>query len=100
MRRREYDIEPIAVNGITINKVIIASHYEEQHTRDIDDALILKIVERLDGRAELPEGVDENFSYFVTLLELNKKQYRLIWLLEAGAIYVGVVNAYRDDRKE
>lgn len=100
MNRREYDIDPITVNGIVVSKVIVDPHYEEKHGDDIDDDLILELVKKLDGRIELPEAVDEKFSYFVTLLGLKKKQYRLIWLLEKDAIYVGVVNAYRDDRKE
>lgn len=100
MRRREYDIEPVTINGIRISRVIIDPHYEEKHGDNIDDDLILELVKKLDGRLEIPEVVDEQFNYFVTLLGLKKKQYRLIWLLEKDAIYVGVVNAYRDDRKE
>lgn len=96
--RRKYDIEGITVNGIMINKVIIDPHYEEKHRDDIDDTLIVELVRKLDGRQELPEAVDDSFTYFVTLLERNRKQYRLIWLLEEDQIYVGVINAYRDDR--
>jgi len=98
--RREYDIEPITVNRITINKVVIDSHYEEKHSADINDVLIIELVKQLNGRIEAPEVVDEEFSYFVTLLSRSAKQYRLIWLLEENEIYVGVINAYRDDRKE
>jgi len=100
VKRREYDIKPITINKIVIKKVLIDSHYEERHSDHIDDALILRLVEMLNGRIEVPETVDEGFSYFVTLLGLEGKQYRLIWLLESEAIYIGVVNAYRDDRSE
>jgi len=48
----------------------------------------------------LPQAVESEFSYFATLVELGKKQYRLVWLLEKDAIYIGILNAYRDDRKE
>ncbi len=65
----------------------------------INDALILKLVMQLDGRKELPEDTVGKFSYFATLVELNEKQYRLVWLLEENAIYIGVVNAYRDKRR-
>jgi len=59
----------------------------------------VELVLKLDGRLEVPEERDDKISYFVTLLTLNSKQYRLVWLLENDSIYIGVVNAYRDDRK-
>ena len=80
--------------------MIIDSHYEAKHGDSIDDQLILRLVKKLDGRLELPVEQDSEFNYFATLLELDGKQYRLIWLLEEEAIYVGVINAYRDDRKD
>ena len=65
----------------------------------MSDSLILKLVKELDGRHELPEAKTGRYSYFATLIELSEKKYRLIWLLEDHAIYIGVVNAYRDKRK-
>ena len=100
MSRREYKIKPITVNRIVIHKVIIDSHFEEKHADHMSEELIVKLVRELDGRIEIPEAVDEDFSYFVTLLEFLEKKYRLVWLLEKDAIYVGVLNAYRDDRKD
>jgi hypothetical protein len=99
MTRREYDIEPILINGRSINKIVIDPHYEEKHADDIDDKLIIELVKKLDGRFELPEEKDDKFSFFVTLLGLNSRQYRLVWLLEDGSIYIGIINAYRDDRR-
>ena len=101
MGRREYTIDTIEVNGLKIASIIIDSHYEESHGEHINDELILDLVKRLDGRREIPESQDnDGFSYFVTLLNHNSKQFRLIWLLEDDAIYIGVINAYRDNRKE
>ncbi len=51
------------------------------------------------GAFELPETKSGVYSYFATLIGLESKQYRLIWLLEDGAIYIGVVNAFRDRKK-
>ena len=100
VRRREYKIEPITVNRASINKVIIDPHYEEKHSEHINDDLILRLVKKLNNRNQAPEVKDKNFSYFATLLRLDERQYRLIWLLDSNAIYIGVINAYRDNRKE
>ena len=101
MSRREHSISPIKVNRILISKVIIDPHFEVKHDDHMSDELILELVKKLNGRIEVPEAKDEDgFSYFATLLEHEEKQYRLIWLLEGNSIYVGVLNAYRDDRKE
>ena len=98
--RRSFALAPIIVNGIRITHVIIDTHYEKKHADYMSDSLILKLVEKLDGRREFPEARTANYSYFATLIEHNNKQYRLIWLLEDHAIYVGVVNAYRDKRRK
>jgi hypothetical protein len=98
--RRTYSIDPIIVNGIRIKDVVIDSHYEEKHSASIDDALILRLVGKLDGRFELPETKSGTHSYFATVIELDAKHYRLVWLLEDGAIYIGIINAYRDRRKD
>ncbi|MEW6056991.1 MAG: hypothetical protein AB1540_10285 [Bdellovibrionota bacterium] len=97
--RRTYKIDPITVNGVQVVEVIIDPHYEQKHSDHIDDPLLLRLVKKLDGRFELPETKSGAYSYFATLIELESKQYRLIWLLEGGAIYVGVVNAFRDRKK-
>lgn len=99
MKQQEYTIEPIMVNGKKVSRVIIDDHYKEKHLDYMDDSLILKLVMELDGRKELPDAIVVKFSYFATLVELGDKQYRLVWLLEEDAIYIGVVNAYRDKRR-
>lgn len=99
-QRRTYPIRPIQVNDRKIVQVVIDSHYEKRHSKTMSDDLILKLVAQLDGRKELPEASKGPYSFFATLLEHNSKQYRLIWLLEEDAIYIGVVNAYRDRRKK
>ena len=72
----------------------------KKHSKSINDQLILNLVRELNGRMELPDDFNGKFSYFVTLIEFNEKQYRLIWLLEESCVYVGVVNAYRDRRRK
>ncbi len=67
----------------------------------MSEDLILQLVRGLDERIEVPEAQDDDgFSYFATLLNFDGKQYRLVWLLENECIYIGVLNAYRDDRED
>lgn len=98
--QRTYKIKPIRVNGLKIVQVVVDSHYEKKHGSHMTDELILSLVRELDGRFEVPETKRGRYSYFATLISLSGKQYRLIWLLEDHAIYVGVVNAYRDKRSK
>lgn len=76
--QRIYKIDPITVNGREIVQVIIDAHYEEKHRAYMSDALILKLVQELDGRRELPEEKTNRYSYFATLIEFEEKKYRLI----------------------
>jgi hypothetical protein len=98
-KQRIHKIDPIVVNGVKIVQVIIDAHYESKHRAYMSDALILNLVNELDQRRELPETVTDRYSCFATLIEYSGKQYRLIWLLEDHAIYIGVVNAYHDRRR-
>lgn len=93
--RREYDIE-VVINNIKITKAIIDPHYEEKHAESIDDKIILSLIEKLNGESFEPEDKKGQYTYYVAnKLELNKKFYKLIWLLEKNEIYIGVINAYR-----
>lgn len=98
--RRSYRIKPIRVNGIRIVQVVIDPHYEEKHKDYMSDALILDLVRELDGQDVDPDDVKGPFSYYSSLVEHGASQYRLVWLLEKNAIFIGVVNAYRDRRRK
>lgn len=98
MNRRKYAF-PVTVNGLKIEIVIIDPHYEEKHSSSINDELILKLVQTLDG--EFHDFVDEKspFKFFVkNEIEVDSKFYKLIWLLEENQLYVGVVNAFRSSK--
>lgn len=98
MKRTEYDIS-IVINGLRIEKVIIDPHYKERHSDVINDEIILKLVETLNG--SYYDFVDEKspFRYFVKDdVELDNKFYRLIWLIEEGELYIGVINAFRSSK--
>lgn len=100
MSRSEYEIKPITINNTLISKVVIDDHYKEKHGESITDELILSLVKMLNNRFELPETTEDDYSYFVTLINLESKQYRLIWLLEDNEIYIGIINAFRDSKGE
>ena len=95
MSRREYALR-LQINEIQITKVVIDSHYEDNHAESINDEIVLKLVALLDGGEYESNDEDPPFEYFVTDgLILDNKKFKLIWLLEQDQIYVGVVNAYR-----
>ena len=98
MNRRTYKINPITVNEEIYNEVVIDSHYELKHSDHISDELILSLVVLLDGAEQLPEDTKGPFNYYATIIELKNKTYRLVWLLEDGKLYIGVVNAFRDSK--
>jgi hypothetical protein len=81
MKQRDYTIQSIIVNSIKVSHVIIDDHYKEKHGDYMSDSLILNLVKLLDGRKEAPDDVFGGYSYFATLVELDEKQYRLVWRL-------------------
>jgi hypothetical protein len=99
MARRTFQIQRITVNGRPISRVVVDDHATENHP-DITDDTILDLVRLLDGIEQSPDDKKQPFEYFATLLPLQEKQYRLVWLLEDEQLYVGVLTAYRDDRSQ
>lgn len=98
INRREY-LHSMFVNGIEITKIIIDPHYELKHSEVINDELIIKLVETLEGN--FYEFIDEkdNFMYFVTNeILIDNKKYKLIWLMEKNKKYIGVINAFRSSK--
>lgn len=98
MDRIEYDIKPISVNGRIVSRVVIDKHVRKH--LDISDDLILRLVAKLDGTEQLPDDTKVAFEYFWTLVQLDRKRYRVVWLLEKSEIYIGIITVYRDDRRK
>lgn len=99
MERRTFQASLI-VNNRQIRKVVIDPHFEAKHSASIDDQIILGLVQQLNGRLFEPDATKGPFTYFVTdKILLDGKTYKLIWLLEDDALYIGVVNAFRRTTK-
>jgi hypothetical protein len=97
MMRREYDIDPVIVNEIVITKLIIDDHVDK-HVDHINDDLIKKLIRSLNGETFIPAGERNGFQYFASVIKDGGQSYKLIWLLEDKALYIGVITAFRDRR--
>lgn len=94
MGRREYPVS-MTVNSLPLETLIIDDHYEDRHP-DMTDEAIRELAATLDGNSFVPDSIDGPYSYFVIdMLPLGGRHYKLIWLLEEGESYIGVVNAFR-----
>ena len=98
MERRKFRIKEITVNGRKISDVQVDEHAFDH--KDISDSLIVELVLELDGVEQQPEDTKPPYEYFVNLVEVKGKQYRLVWCLEDKQLYVGVITAYRDKRRK
>lgn len=95
--RREYPLKLI-LNGRSIKRVLIDSHYETRHAGSMTDDLILQLVGLLDGEERAVEMVTAS-GYEVFRVEpvfLEGKAYRLVVTLPPrGSDFLGVINAFR-----
>ena len=97
--RIRYDLS-LRFRGIDIKEVIIDQHYSEKHF-DVSDWIILELVKTLHNKSVEIKTKNEKFIYFVAEpLIHNLKPYRLIFLLEKGNTYIGVINAFRIQEKK
>lgn len=96
--KQEFVIKRININGKSIKRVVVDSHVRKHI--DITDDIILDLVRQLDGTDNIPDDEKNGYQYFVNLLLLENRQYRLIWLLEKDKLYIGVITAYRDRRRK
>lgn len=97
--RARYDIS-IRFRDIDFNEVVIDQHYSQKHF-DVSDWIIIELIKELDEEHPYIESVNEPYTYFVVEpIFHNKKPYRLIFLIEKGARYIGVINAFRVKEKK
>jgi hypothetical protein len=99
MDRPEYPLQ-IVINERQLTRVIVDQHYKEKHAESINDELILELVRELDGRTFPVEEERGDFQYFaVEPVTKDKKPYRLVLLICICDDYLGVINAFRVERR-
>lgn len=97
MNRHELKIRPITINGRRISKIIVDPHVEKH--KDITDDVILDLVRELDGAEQQPDDTKPPFEYFVSLIQIYGRQYRIVWLLEDNQLYIGIITAFRERKR-
>lgn len=99
MTRPDYALK-LVINGRRLNRVIVDQHYKKKHALSINDQLILELVKELDGETFTIEEEHGEFQYFtVEPVMRDNKSYRLVLLICVSENYLGVVNAFRTDRR-
>ena len=90
----------VTLNGRVFNRVVIDQHYKNKHAETINDLLILKLVKMIDGESYEAESQIDGFQYFtIEPLIFSAKPYRLVITICIGEDFLGVVNAFRVNRR-
>lgn len=97
--RTKYDLS-LRFRDINISEVIIDQHYNQKHF-DVSDWIILELLKELNDEHPFIESENDQFKYFVAEpIFHNNKPYRIIFLVEKGFNYIGVINAFRVQEKK
>lgn len=98
-KRNEYLLH-IEISQRKISKVIVDQHYKKKHS-DVTDEVILELVRSLDNEVFPVEAEEDGYEYFTAEpVFQNKKPYRLVMVLCIYEDYLGVINAFRVNRKK
>lgn len=98
MERPEYLLQ-LTINERQVSRILIDQHYREKHD-DLNDLLILELVKKLDRQSFPVEVRRGEFEYFrAEPVVLNDKPYRIVMVLCVSDDFLGVVNAFRVDRR-
>ena len=103
MDERNENAKIIEFNGTVVSRVVIDQHYKENHD-DISDELILDMLEfKVNGVPVDPDSEtdEDGFRYFkIEQLEFQDRYYRMILLTCKNEDFLGVVNAFRVEKKK
>src|ERR1700747_199400 len=94
--QREYFLR-LTINGRTLNRVLVDSHYEAKHSDTVNDTVILELVKKLNGRTFQEESITSaGWEIYVNdPWYLDGKPYRIIWCLHPDESCLGVINVFR-----
>ena len=85
----------MVVNGRCVDEIEIDTHYELRHP-DITDDVILQLVGQLDRLIFHPDRRRDDWAFFVfDRMELEGKWYRLVWCMQDGESFIGVINCFK-----
>jgi hypothetical protein len=90
----------VIINGRSLSRVIIDQYYKDKH-KEVTDEIILDLIREIDGENYDIESEKGGFQYFtVEPVYFKEKPYRLILLLCIHDDFLGVINAFRVQRKK
>ncbi len=98
--RTEYRLQ-LTLNDRVLTRVIIDQYYKEKHADSVNDEIILDLVKTLDQKTIPIESERDGFQYFkAEPVVSDKKPFRLILVICIFDDYLGVINAFRVQRKK
>ena len=98
--RNEYRLK-ITINEHKITRIIIDQHYKLKHSQSINDQIILELVKKLDGDILPVDKEEDGYLYFrVEPVIKDRAPYRLVLVIYIHDDFLGVINAFRVERKK
>ncbi len=98
--RNEYQLE-VTINRYKLTRVIIDQHYKVKHSKSIDDQIILELVKKLDGEILPIDKEEDGYLFFkVEPIIRQNAPYRLVLVIYIHDDFLGVINAFRVERKK
>ena len=99
MKRARYTIS-LKIQNKFFDEVIIDQHYITKHP-ELSDWIILELIRSLNFKKLNLEINEEQFQYHkVEPVFYKNKPYRLVLVIEKESSYIGVINAFRVQRKK
>ena len=86
-------------NGSKINGFTITNHYKIKHGRDMNNNLVCKIIELLDGENITPDDYSKRILYIWNTTYQNKRYRLIFWFKDNETSHLWIRNYYLIDSK-